>query len=756
MKAQITGFPRIGSQRELKYALESYWKGESDGIALQATAIKLRHQNWRSQQHAGLDMVTVGDFSLYDHVLDTAIMLGAIPDRFKIDAETVSLKSYFQFARGNTKADIPAMEMTKWFDTNYHYLVPEFSAEMTLKRGSDKIVAETREALAAGFKPKPVLLGPVSFLQLGKTTNSFDRWSLLEPMLDIYESILRELAPLVEIIQIDEPILCTDLPEEAINAFEKAYKRIHAACAPAKLMLGTGFGSLNANLPLAVALPADILHLDLVGGAGQLSDIWDVLPEEKIISLGLIDGRNIWKTNADQAIHTAKSAINKVGRKRVWIGSSCSLLHVPVDLTQETELEQEIKSWLAFAVQKCEEITQIKNALNDEPDEAWLNANREAMESRRKHPLTFKQEVRSRVAQVKTDMLQRAAPFEERQVAQKKWLTLPAFPTTTIGSFPQTAEIRQARRRFRSGELSENQYRQIMQTAIEQVITFQDKLGLDVLVHGEPERADMVEYFGQQLEGFGFTRFGWVQSYGSRCVKPPIIYGDVSRPVSMTVDWINYAQQQTTKPVKGMLTGPVTILCWSFVRNDLPREKVCQQIALAIRDEVQDLEKNGVRIIQIDEAALREGMPLWQHETEEYLRWAVECFRLTASGVKNETQIHTHMCYSEFNAIAEAIAQMDADVISIEASRSKMELLDAFKEFNYPNDIGPGIWDIHSPRIPSALEIMLLLKQALKVIPKERLWVNPDCGLKTRAWPETRASLENMMIATRHLRGTCA
>ncbi|MEI6891943.1 MAG: 5-methyltetrahydropteroyltriglutamate--homocysteine S-methyltransferase [Pontiella sp.] len=751
MKTHILGFPRIGSQRELKFAVESFWKGEQSEAQLQTVADTLKQTHWGIQRDAGFDTVATGDFSLYDHLLDTAVMLGAIPPRFQ-SLEPGALSTYFTMARGDAAQGIPPMEMTKWFDTNYHYIVPEFTHGMQFKLSSNRLQQDTRQAQEAGFSPKPVVVGPLTFLQLGKELDSCNRWDYLDDLLPVYEELIRQLSQHCDIIQIDEPIFCTELSPDVSALAQKVYTQLSRAAGSTHLMLATYFESCDHNLDWIADLPVDSLHLDLVRAPAQLPEVLARWPAQKGLSLGIVDGRNIWKSDLLQIIELLQPALTHRDPNTLWFGSSCSLLHCPVNLETETELDPELRNWMAFAVQKCSEIDVLARLQNGDDCSEELRQNSAAIEHRRTSSLTYNPTVRTRVETIKPDHLKRHHPFSVRSAIQQPLLNLPLFPTTTIGSFPQTAEIRRSRKAHRQGTCSEATYRKAMEQEICQVIKEQEQLGLDVLVHGEPERNDMVEYFGQQLDGFCFTQQGWVQSYGSRCVKPPIIYGDVSRPKPMTLDWIQFAQQQTDKPVKGMLTGPVTILCWSFVRNDLPRRVVCQQIAWAIRDELLDLEAAGTRIIQIDEAALREGMPLKASDEQAYLQWAVDCFRLASCGVQDQTQIHTHMCYSEFNAIAEAIAAMDADVISIEASRSGMELLQAFETSPYPNDIGPGVWDIHSPRVPSEEEIFDLLQRARNVIPDDRLWVNPDCGLKTRAWPETKASLQNMVAATQRLR----
>ena len=756
MQAHNLGFPRIGAQRELKFALERYWRGEIDREALEAEGRSLRAAHWQRQQAAGLDWIPVGDFSFYDQVLDHSAMFGVVPERFGWAGGAVDPDLYFRMARGRAPSGEPAAacEMTKWFDTNYHYLVPEVVRGQRFALSSRRLFDEVAEAAALGIPFKPVLIGPLTWLWLAKTRGEpFDRLELLDDLLAVYGEVLDELARLgAEWVQIDEPALVLDLPPAWKQAYESAYNRLQSA--PVKLMLTTYFGALEDNLGLALSLPTAGLHIDLVRAPGQLDAVLDRLPPYKQLSLGLVDGRNVWRTDLDAALAVLEDTAARIGSERLWVGPSCSLLHVPVDLGAEQGLDEELRSWLAFAVQKLDEIGLLRRALVEGRKSVAeaLEAARAAQAARRSSPRIHRPEVTERLDGIDASMLSRRHPYSERRPLQRARLDLPLFPTTTIGSFPQTTEIRQARRDFREGRLDETDYRARMHEEIAHVVRRQEEYGLDMLVHGEPERNDMVEYFGEQLEGFAFTRFGWVQSYGSRCVKPPIIFGDVARPRPMTVDWIRYAQSLTERPVKGMLTGPVTMLNWSFVRDDQPRARTCAQIALALRDEVLDLEAAGIKAIQIDEAALREGLPLRRAQWQEYLNWAVRAFRLTASGVRDETQIHTHMCYSEFNDIIESIAEMDADVITIETSRSHMELLDAFVDFEYPNEIGPGVYDIHSPNVPTVDEMVALMRLAAERIPAERLWVNPDCGLKTRGWAEVEPALRNMVEAARRLR----
>ncbi|MFZ5579165.1 MAG: 5-methyltetrahydropteroyltriglutamate--homocysteine S-methyltransferase [Pseudomonadota bacterium] len=764
IQTHILGFPRVGVQRELKFALEAFWRGEIHADALENTARELRARHWQYQRDAGLSQVAVGDFALYDHVLNHIQLFGCEPARFGFTDED-ALTRHFSMARGvrghtpgccGTSADTSEhrpLEMTKWFDTNYHYLVPEFTPETSFKLASSRLFDEIDEALALGHAPKAVLIGPLSFLWLGKEkSQGFDRLSLLDRLLPVYGEILARLKSQgVEWVQIDEPILGLDLSGPWRNAFETAYARLGGN--RPKLLLASYFSALADNLRLACQLPVDGLHMDALRAPEELDRVADWLPAHKVLSIGIIDGRNIWRTDLDAALARLKPLAERRA-ETLWLATSCSLLHVPIDLDQETELDAELKSWLAFARQKLVELNVLRHAL-DEGEQSvrdMLAASRAALASRRASPRVHDPKVGERLKNLPDDADRRASAFPERQRIQREALRLPPFPATTIGSFPQTAELRAARASFKRGEITQNAYEGVIREEIAQAVRKQEAYGLDVLVHGEPERNDMVEYFGEQLAGFAFTRHGWVQSYGSRCVKPPIIHGDVSRPTPMTVDWTRYAQSLTEKPMKGMLTGPVTILQWSFVRDDQPRRLTCEQIALAIQDEVTDLERAGIRIIQIDEPAFREGLPLRKAEWQAYLAWAGRCFRISAAPVANGTQIHTHMCYSEFNDILPAIAALDADVITIETSRSDMELLRGFGDFHYPNEIGPGVWDIHSPRVPSVDEMERLLRKAAEVIPPENLWVNPDCGLKTRGWTESEAGLRNMAEAARRLR----
>ncbi len=753
------GFPRIGPRRELKHALERYWKGEDSADTLQATAAALRAQHWQLQRQAGADVLPSNDFSLYDHVLDTAFLFDALPQRYRALADADPLAGYFAMARGVQTGgiDLRALEMTKWFDTNYHYIVPELHAGQEFALRGDKPVAQFLEARAAGFDTRPVLLGPVSFLLLSKTTDGSDRLALLERLLPVYAQLLERLhAAGAAWVQIDEPTLVLDLDEAAKAAFARAYAFL-AQAPRSRLLLTTYFGALGDNLDLVARLQVEGLHVDLVRAPEQLDAVLQAWPKGRVLSAGLVNGRNVWRTNLDNALTLARYAQGHVGADNLWLAPSCALLHVPVDLEQEKALDAELKCWLSFARQKLGELRVLADALDgSEGAEGPLAQQRARLESRRQSARVHRPEVARRLATLSEADSRRASPYAQRRVLQEQAFGLPVYPTTTIGSFPQTQQVRQARAQHKAGKLSDADYEAFLEAETERCVRFQERIGLDVLVHGEYERNDMVEYFGEQLDGFAFTKLGWVQSYGSRCVKPPIIFGDVVRPKPMTVRWSRYAQSLTQRPMKGMLTGPVTVLQWSFVRDDQARSATCRQIALALRDEVNDLEAAGIGIIQIDEPAIREGLPLRRDAWSDYLNWAIEAFRICASGVGDTTQIHTHMCYSEFNDIIDAVAAMDADVISIETSRSRMELLDAFVRFRYPNGIGPGVYDIHSPRVPSVEEMVELLRKARAVLSPQQLWVNPDCGLKTRGWDETRHALEQMVEAARRLRADLA
>ncbi len=768
------GFPRIGAQRELKKALESFWKGESSADALQMVASALRAENWKRQKDAGIEVIPSNDFSMYDQVLDHIQMFGAMPARYAALKNTDALTQYFAMARGRQAdgVDVVAMEMTKWFDTNYHYIVPEFEAGQSFALATQKPVEQFLEAKAQGITTRPVILGPVTFLMIGKMraaktdhvhhagcshgeqhSADSDALALLPALLPVYQQLLSELEKAgAEWVQIDEPYLSMDLDAKTKQAYKDAYAALSSS--KLKLCLTTYFEGLRDNAELAFSLPVAAVHVDLVRAPNQLADVLKLVKPNQSLSLGVVDGRNIWKTDFKAALAKVQPAIDALGKDRVMIAPSCSLLHSPVDMAAEVKLDAEVKQWMAYAQQKLTEIATLTKAANDGAAsvEKALAENETAMQSRRTSTRIHNDAVKQRTASIDAKMMTRSSAFDKRIAVQESLLKLPSLPTTTIGSFPQTAEVRAARASFKAGSMSAAQYQTFLEEETVRCIRKQEELGIDVLVHGEFERNDMVEYFGEQLSGFVFSQNGWVQSYGSRCVKPPVIFGDVSRPKPMTVDWATFSQSKTQKLMKGMLTGPVTILQWSFVRDDQPRSVTCKQIGLAIRDEVADLEKAGIKIIQVDEAALREGLPLRKADWADYLQWSVDAFRVCASGAKDETQIHTHMCYSEFNDIIEAVARMDADVISIETSRSAMELLDAFVAFKYPNQIGPGVYDIHSPRVPAQAEMEKLMLKALDVLKAEQLWVNPDCGLKTRGWKEVEPALAAMVKAAEALR----
>ena len=762
MKAHILGYPRIGERREIKKACEKYWSGKITQDELLQTGKQQRQYNWKVQKDAGLDLVAVNDFSFYDHILDMTLSVGAIPDRFQVLKDLDPVDLYFAMARGyqEDNHDIIPMEMTKWFDTNYHYLVPEFVKNQEFHLFSNKIVDEYHEAQSLGAHPKVVIPGPVSYLLLGKEKEKgFDRLDLIDRLLPVYFQIFQQLREAgADWIQLDEPFLNLDLTDKQRAVYQQVYRKIRDQFPSLKILLATYFEGLHDNTDLAVNLPVDALHLDLVRAPGQIEEVLDKSPEKQILSLGLVDGRNVWKNNFDKSLEYIQKARKVKDLDHLMISASSSLLHVPYDLDLEKDeknLPAEIKNWMAFARQKLHELTTLSLLADPQTRheaKQALEENQHAIRQRKQSKRIHKDPVQQRMGAITPDMTQRQAPFRERNQQQIRELNLPDFPTTTIGSFPQTKDVRQLRRQLKKGEIDRQTYENSLRDKIKEAVRKQEEAGLDVLVHGEFERNDMVEYFGEQLEGFAFTQNGWVQSYGTRGVKPPIIFGDVERKSPMTVQWTSYAQSLTNKPVKGMLTGPVTILQWSFARNDQPREITANQIALAMRDEVKDLEEAGIKLIQIDEPAFREGLPLRRKDWQEYLEWAVRAFRLASAGVQNDTQIHTHMCYSEFNDIIQQIADLDADVITIETSRSQMELLEAFGDFKYPNQIGPGVYDIHSPRIPPTEEMENLLNKAIRVIPREQLWVNPDCGLKTRKWEETWPALQNMVQAAKKLR----
>ncbi|MBV8586795.1 MAG: 5-methyltetrahydropteroyltriglutamate--homocysteine S-methyltransferase [Verrucomicrobia bacterium] len=748
------GYPRIGAQRQLKKALEKYWADPSADLT--TVAATLRGEHWLEQKNAGVELVPTNDFSLYDHVLDTIALVGAVPERFGWSGANVDLATYFAMARGQTNegnrtaTNGHAMEMTKWFDTNYHYIVPELWPGQRFSLASQKVVNEFLEARKLGLAAKPVLLGPVTFLKLGKVHHQgFDRYDLLPGLLEVYRELLRRLAEAgAEWVQFDEPAFAVDLTFAERNYLNLVYRELSASASQLKLLVATYYNSLGPNLTTFAELPVHGLHLDLTHSGEEIDEFISSLGQAKIVSLGVIDGRNIWRANYSRAIEKITAAVATLGEDRIWLAPSCSLMHVPHSLVHESRLDPDLRSWLAFANEKLTELTELRSIVGG--DSAPLIVNESVQAARASSERIHSPAVKKRVAE-KAD-LQRESPFASRAEIQRDQLRLPELPTTTIGSFPQTEEVRAARAQFRRGKITSEEYESFLKAEIAKVVHWQEKVGLDVLVHGEFERTDMVEYFGEKLRGFAFTENGWVQSYGSRCVKPPILFGDVFRPEPMTVAWATFAQAQTEKPVKGMLTGPITILEWSFVRDDQPRSETARQLALAIRDEVADLEKAGISVIQVDEPALREGLPLREAEWSTYLRWAVDAFRLATSDVADRTQIHTHMCYSDFNTILPAIAEMDADVISIESSRSEMELLEGFRDYQYPNEVGPGIWDIHSPRVPSVDEMVGLIRKGLEVLPRSRFWVNPDCGLKTRSWREVEPALENMVAAAKVVR----
>ncbi|MGI4826804.1 MAG: 5-methyltetrahydropteroyltriglutamate--homocysteine S-methyltransferase [Janthinobacterium lividum] len=742
LRSANLGFPRMGRQRELKFALEAYWSGKGSEAQLLEVAQNLRAEHWKLQQNAGLDFIPSNDFSLYDQVLDTLVMLGATPERFGVG--TVTLERYFAMARNSP--DQTAMEMTKWFDTNYHYLVPEWTPGIPFAVDATKLIREVREARALGVESRPVLIGPLTLLLLGKAVHDLDPFSLLQKMVAAYKTVLVQLAEEhVDWVQIDEPILSTDLPDGAAAFFRTAYAELTSV--PVKLMLTTYFGELGDNLRLALETNVAGLHIDTVRGPRQMDAVLAAIKPSQQLSIGCVEGRNIWLTDFEAAAGGLAHAVDRLGADRVIVAPSCSLLHVPHDLRGEQKLSVRLKSWLRFAEEKLHEVVALATG-----DAAAAAANAKAVTDREIAESSTNPEVRSQLASLQESDFSRRSPYGERAAVQRVELGLPLFPTTTIGSFPQTAEVRKHRAAHKNGHESTGAYEAFLRSAIEDCVRQQEAIGLDVLVHGEFERNDMVEYFAAFLEGFAFTENGWVQSYGSRCVKPPIIFGEVSRPTPMTIQWTAYARSLTDRPMKGMLTGPITILQWSFVRNDIPRQQTAWQIALALRSEVRDLEASGIRIIQVDEPALREGLPLRQGDWNAYLDWAVKAFALATSGVTDGTQIHTHMCYCEFEDILPSIAALDADVISMESARSRMQLLDAFRAHGYPNEIGPGVYDIHSPRVPETQEMLELLRLAKDVLKPEQVWVNPDCGLKTRGWPETVMALTNMCSAAILLR----
>ncbi|WP_392341857.1 5-methyltetrahydropteroyltriglutamate--homocysteine S-methyltransferase [uncultured Shewanella sp.] len=760
MKISSLGFPRIGRQRELKFVLERYWRGEATLTELKNVASELKRTHWQWQADAGVELLPVGDFAYYDQVLTLSATLNVIPDRHRAtqadgSPAAVDIDTLFRVARGRSQSGqhACAAEMTKFFNTNYHYQVPELSADQTFEIAFEQLFDEVTEAQQLGHQAKPVLLGPVTYLYLSKSLSEFNKLTLLPPLLVAYQQILSRFAAQgVSWVQLDEPVLAADLTDEWQQAISHSYQTL-AQQKPAslKVLLASYYGSIAHHQALVSALPVEGLHLDLVTAPEQLDVFVNALGVQQVLSVGVVNGRNVWAADVDVIAQKVTELATTLG-DCLWIAPSCSLLHCPVDVEVESQLITPLLGQLAFAKQKLFELNEIHQLIVEQGSATSRAIIDRCQQRRLAKAAAVNQQVVERVSQLTADDFERNSPFARRIIAQQQKLALPLLPTTTIGSFPQTPAIRGLRSRWRKGEINDNDYRSQLEQVTQDTISRQLKLGIDVLVHGEAERNDMVEYFGEQLEGVGFTQFGWVQSYGSRCVKPPLIYGDVSRPKPMTVDWATYAQSLTDKPVKGMLTGPVTILHWSFAREDIPRKDIANQLALAVRDEVVDLESAGIGIIQIDEPAFREGLPIKQSQWADYLTWAVDAFKLSAAGVEDSTQIHTHMCYSEFNDTINAIAAMDADVITIETSRSRMELLSAFEDFHYPNEIGPGVYDIHSPNIPTVDEMVDLITKASQKVPVKQLWVNPDCGLKTRTWDEVEPALRNMIEATKVLR----
>ena len=757
--ASNLGYPRIGLNRELKKALENYWEGKIPLEELQQTGKNIREHNWILQKEIGIQEIPSNDFSFYDHVLDTAVMLGAIPERFQSFSQVNPIDCYFAMARGAAAGkyqDIPVMEMTKWFNTNYHYIVPEISPDTRFRLDPSKPIDEFLEAKIKGIITRPVILGPLSFLLLSKS--SVESFSVLERLFDLlplYQDLFHRLHSIgAKWVQVDEPFLVLDLNEQLKSLYHKAYEFLGFINQRPKILLASYFASLGDNLDLTFSLPLEGIHVDLVNGFDLFPSLLSRINTEQYLSLGMVDGHNIWKNDLEKSFNIISAVEKKIGSNRMMLSPSCSLMHVPQDLSLEDSIPLEIKNWLSFAKQKLFEVVFLTQSVNHGKKSVLkkFEENQEIIKRRSKSPLVNNLKGNQRLKKISQNFLKRNTSFKIRQKIQQNKLNLPNLPTTTIGSFPQTKEIRNVRDQFTKGIISKIEYEKFMKREISRVIQFQEEVGLDVLVHGEFERNDMVQFFAEQMSGFAFTDHGWVQSFGSRYVRPPIIYGDVSRPKPVTVKWIRYAQSLTKRPVKGMVTGPITILNWSFVRDDQPRSCTCQQISLAIRDEVLDLEKAGIQIIQVDEPAMREGLPLHRKEWEGYLKWAVMSFQIAVSGVRDDTQIHTHMCYSEFDDIIEAIISLNADVISIEAARSQMDLLNTFSHIHFPYGLGPGVYDIHSPRVPSAEEIYKLIQKALKVIPADQLWVNPDCGLKTRKWNEIDPALRNLVAATKKVR----
>ena len=752
-KNYVVGFPRIGEQRELKKALEAYWAKDITFDEVEKVASELKARHWNYQKEANIDYISSNDFSLYDNMLDMAVTLGAIPKRFR-DLE--NQEQYFAMARGDK--DRVAMEMTKWFNTNYHYIVPELTLEDNYRLNASKIVNEYKEAKELGIKTKINIIGPITFLGLSKRVDRGDVYELFGKILPIYEELLAQIATLDDevVVQIDEPIFVKDNPVAVLSLIKPAYDKLANVAKNIKIVVTTYFEHSKEATKVLVHTPIYALGLDFLYGEENKESLETIAQSGKVLVAGVVDGRNIWKNDIEATVNLLEEIAKVVDKEKIVVSSSCSLLHTPFTLKYEDKMDSEIKNWLSYAVEKLDEIalaskifTVGEEGLNQSEKEA-LEANKEANLSRKSSTRIHDKEVQQRVQSI--TKMQRDDVYEKRIKTQKELLGYSNLATTTIGSFPQTPEVRKARRDFKNSKLSKEEYEAQMKSYIDECVAFQEECGLEVLVHGEPERNDMVEYFGEQLKGYGFSQNGWVQSYGSRCVKPPFIYGDISRPKPMTVDWISYAQSKTNKIMKGMLTGPVTILNWSFVRDDKPRDEVSKQIAVALSDEIDDLQKAGIKIIQVDEAAFKEGYPLRKEKIKHYESWSVRDFKIAVSTAWDKTQIHTHMCYSEFNDIIKTIEAMDADVISIETARSGNELLKIFKEVGYKQEVGPGVYDIHSPRVPTVDEIVTQIKKLQEVLPSEQLWINPDCGLKTRKWEETKASLENMVEAVKRVR----
>ncbi|MCT7600403.1 5-methyltetrahydropteroyltriglutamate--homocysteine S-methyltransferase [Aliarcobacter butzleri] len=747
-KNYVIGFPRIGEKRELKKVLEDYWAKKVDFSEVKYVAENLRKRHWTYQKEAKIDFIASNDFSLYDNMLDSSILLGAIPKRFQ---HLKDEELYFAMARGNQ--DCVAMEMTKWFNTNYHYIVPEISKDTKFSLNSKKVIEEYKEALELGINTKINLIGAITYLGLSKSVDNSDLFAHISSVVKVYKELLEEISKLNSeiVVQFDEPLFVKDLEPKVLSLLKPVYDELSNVSKNIKIVVTTYFEHSNEATKILVNTPIWALGLDFIHGVKNLESLEFIKNSNKVLIAGVIDGRNIWKSNFEDKLNLLNKISNVVSKDNIIVGTSCSLLHVPFTLSYEDNLDKEIKSWLAFANEKLKELNLVSKQFFGSKlsleDIANIEKNRQDNIQRKVSTKIHNQKIQEEIKNLKK--FEREDKFEDRIKAQREFFKYDALTTTTIGSFPQTPEIRENRKNYKANLISKEEYETQIKKYIDDCVAFQDEIGLDILVHGEPERNDMVEYFGQLLEGFAFTQNAWVQSYGSRCVKPPVIFGDVSRPKAMTVEWIKYAQSKTSKVMKGMLTGPVTILNWSFVRDDIPRNEVTKQIALCINKEVDDLQNAGIKMIQVDEAAFKEGYPLRAENIKAYENWAVDNFRLSVSSAKANTQIHTHMCYSEFNDIIKTIEAMDADVISIETARSGNRLLKIFKEVNYKQEIGPGIYDIHSPRVPSVQEMVNQIKALIEVLPKEQLWINPDCGLKTRKWPEVKESLKNMVEAVK-------